>query len=403
MSDQSTGGAQDRDADENHDVTDHADSGKSETTHTRRSFGDLMSAIFLPILPPLIGAGILQGIVSILVVFDLLPERSSLHTVLTVISSALFYFLPFFIAASAAKAFGTSPYLAMGVVAFFLYPDIVQLMAQEEDFVLLGLTVVKTTYTSSVIPIILMIWGMSYIHKWTVRLTPKVLSTVLVPPLTIAVSCLVGLLVMGPVGAGLTESITWVVTTLNDNAAWIVPFVVGALGALLVSVGLSFALFPIALASLKAQGYDSVYGPGMLASNMALAGMALAVALKARSGEYRAFSFSASATALLGVAQPALYGNAIALRRPFLAVFAGGALGGLVAGLTEFRVYSMSPAGLTAIPVYVGEEGFSNLLLGGVVMLTAFVTSFIVAWVLGYEQPDQETIDGITGESDRAS
>jgi len=88
---------------------------------------------------------------------------------------------------------------------------------------------------------------------------------------------------------------------------------------------------------MAAQGFDSVYGPGMLASNMALAGMAFAVALKAQQPSYRAYSISSGATATLGVAQPALYGIATVLRRPFLAVMAGGASG----GVDELRVNPM--------------------------------------------------------------
>lgn len=373
-----------------------------ESSARRRSFGDVMKEIFLPMLPALIGAGILQGLTSVFVAFGLLAEGTSLHTVLTTISSAIFYFLPFLIAPSTAKAFGTSPYLAIGVVAFFLYPDMVALMTGDRELTLLGLPVVETTYTSSVIPIILMIWGMSYVHRWMDRLIPQLVATVLVPPLTIAITAMAGVLVMGPIGAALTETITWVITALQANAAWVVPMLVGGLGALMVSVGLSFALFPIALASIAFQGFDSVYGPGMLASNMALAGMSLGVALKARSRDYRAFSVSASATALLGVAQPAIYGVALALRRPFFAVIAGGASGGLVAGLTGFQVFSLSPAGLVGIPVYVDPSGgWTNLLLAGAVMITAFAVSFTAAWILGYEQPTEDDVAEITGESSR--
>lgn len=97
------------------------------------------------------------------------------------------------------------------------------------------------------------------------------------------------------------------------------------------------------------------------------------------------------------MAQPALYGNALALRRPILAVMAGGAAGGLVAGLTGFQVFALMPAGLTAIPVYVGDAGWDNLLRGISVMVVALAVSFGVAWLLGYEQPDSEAVARITG------
>lgn len=362
----------------------------------RRSFGQVMQEIFLPMLPALIGAGILQGITSIFVATGLLTEGSSLYIVLSTVSSAIFYFLPFLLGASSAKAFGTSPYLAIGVVAFFLAPEMVAVMEGSRELTLLGLPVVKTTYTSSVIPVILMIWGMSFIHRAATRATPALLQTVLVPPVTIAVTCIVGLLALGPVGASLTQLVTAAVTALQAHAAWLVPLAVGGLGALMVSVGLSFGLFPIALASVAAQGFDSVYGPGMLASNMALAGMALAVALRAQDPAYRAYSVTASATALLGVAQPALYGNALPLRRPIFAVMAGGASGGLVAGLTGFKVFALAPAGLASVPVYVDASGWGNLLLAAAVMLTAFAVSFAATWLLGYEQPDPDTIAEVT-------
>lgn len=374
-----------------------AGTASTESPPARRSFGDIMGAIFLPMLPALIGAGILQGITSILVAFGLLMEGSAFHWVLSTISSGIFYFLPFLLAGSTARAFDTSPYLAIGVVAFFLAPGMVEVMEGSGELSLFGIPVVRTTYTSSVIPIILMIWGMSFVHRLSIKLTPELLQTVLVPTLTIAVTCVVGLLALGPLGALLTRLIAGGIGLLDVHAGWMIPMVVGAFGALMVSVGLSFGLFPIALESLLTRGYDGVYGPGMLASNMALAGMSLAVALRAADQSYRAFSLTASATALLGVAQPALYGNALALRRPILAVMAGGAAGGLVAGLTGFQVFALMPAGLTAIPVYVGDAGWDNLLRAASVMVVALGVSFTVGWLLGYEQPDSDAIAKITG------
>lgn len=393
MSDQSPSGAEQQE--------DQVAVGASEVEETaRRGLGDILKEIFLPVLPALIGAGILQGLTSVAVAFDLLEEGTSLHTVLSTISDGIFYYLPFLIAPSTAKAFGASPFMAIGVVAFFLHPEMVAAMGDDQDYHLLGIPIVKTTYTQSVIPIILMIWAMSYIQRWAEKIVPQMVKSVLVPPLTIGLTCIIGILALGPVGHWMTEAIAWVINTLDDNAPWMVPLVVGAFGAVLVSVGLSFALFPIALTSMDVYGYDTVYGPGMLASNMALAGMALAVGLKARNTNYRAYSISASTTALLGVAQPAIYGVATVLRRPFLAVMAGGASGGLVAGLTDFKVFSLSPAGLTGLPVYVDPDGGNNLMLSILIMIVAFSVAFATAWFLGYEQPDQETIDQVTGEAE---
>lgn len=366
----------------------------------RRGFTDIMQEIFLPVMPALIASGILQGVVSILVAFHLLTEGDSLHKVLSTTASAVIYFLPFLLAPSTAKAFGASPYLAIASVAFFMSPEIVAMMESPQDISLLGIPVVKTTYTSSVIPIILMIWGMSYIQRWLTKVTPKLLATVLVPPATVALTTIVGLLVLGPIGDVFTRVMVRVINTLQDASPVLVPVLVGMLGAVMVAMGLSLSLVPAALTSMSLYGYDNVYGPGMLASNMALAGMAAAVALRSRDQDYKAFSLTASATALLGVAQPALYGVGLVLRRPFLAVMTGGAVGGLVIGLTGFKVYSLSPAGLTSIAGWLGNDGSGNLLYGLMASAIAFAVSFVVAWVLGFDQPSREVIDEVTASGD---
>lgn len=377
-------------ADASADDGDDGDDGKPS------GLAGVMSAIFLPILPALIGAGLLSGITTLLTSTGLLSQGNSFYLVLTTMSSAVFYFLPFLLAASTAKAFDASPYLAIATVAFFLYPDMVAAMAGSDDLSLFGIPIVKTTYTSSVIPIILMIWGMAHVARLAHRIVPSVLETILVPPIVLAVTGVLGLLIIGPVGAALTEAVAAVVQWLHSVAPWIVPVLVGALGSLMVAFGLSFALFPIALVSITTVGYDDVYGPGMLASNMALAGMATAVAVKARDSDYRAFSFSAGATALLGVAQPALYGCAMTLRRPFAGVFAGGAVGGLVAGLTGFHVYAMMPAGATAVAAWIDDSGWGNPLSGLAIMVVAFAVSFAVTWFVGYEQPSRARVQQLS-------
>lgn len=293
----------------------------------RRSISTVISSIFLPMLPALIGAGLLQGVTSLLTALGVLQEGTGVHTVLTTISSGVFYFLPFLLAVTTARAFEASPYLAIAVVAFFLHPDIVAAMESSEALTLFGIPVLKTTYTSAVIPIVLMVWGMSVIQHQVEKRVPQSLRTLVVAPVVLFLTTVVGLLLLGPLGAALTRAVEWAVTGLSDHVPWLVPVMVGGLGALMVSVGVSFALFPIAILAVSTQGFDMVYGPGMLASNMALAGTSLAVGLRAKSTDYRAFSLSAGGTALLGVAQPALFGVGVALRRPLIAVIAGACAG----------------------------------------------------------------------------
>src|SRR3712207_9241407 len=79
------------------------------------------------------------------------PPRSTLFPYTTLFRS---------LAGSTANAFGASSFLALGVTAVFLHPDMVAAMGGNQDLDFLGIPIVKTQYTSSVLPIILIIWIM---------------------------------------------------------------------------------------------------------------------------------------------------------------------------------------------------------------------------------------------------
>ncbi|WP_158550690.1 PTS transporter subunit EIIC [Geodermatophilus sp. TF02-6] len=363
-----------------------------------KRFGSVMTEVFTPILPPLIGAGLIQGLLSILTAFSLIDQQSTEYYVLNTIGSAVFFFLPFLLAVSSARAFGTSPYLAMGLAALLLHPDTTALMQTPEPADVLGIPISQTQYTSSVLPIILVVWVMSWVARLLRRLLPQMLHTILVPPLVMLVVGLLSLWALGPLGNVVATVLQSVVSWLSGIGPWLVPTLIGATGALLISVGASFTLFPVAIAQVAALGYNTVYGPGMLAVNLSLAGTSLAVMQKAQNRAYKSYSASAALTAVLGVAQPSLYGVAIPLGRPLAATCLGGLVGGLIAGLSGFRVYGFLPSGVTAVPAFVGPEGIGNLLWGIAVMAAALVTSFVATRLLGFQDPSPETIAGIVNE-----
>lgn len=360
--------------------------------------GAVLTSIFVPILPPLIGAGILQGLLSVLTGFGLLSTTSTEYLVLSTISTAVFFFLPFLLAVSSAKAFETNPFAAIGITALLLHPDTTALLQRPGGVDFLGIPIVETTYTSSVLPAILVVYVMGHLGRLFRRLLPPVLHTILVPTLVMLLGGVLSLLLLGPlgnlVGLGLGAAVGW----LSGIAGWLVPTVIGATGALLISVGASFTLFPVAIQQVVDQGFNTVYGPGMLAVNYGLTGMSLAVMQKSRRKEFKAYSASAALTAALGVAQPALYGLAIPLRRPLVATCLGGLVGGLIGGLTGFKVYGMVPSGLAALPAFVGTDGLANVVKGVVVMLSALVTSYVATRLLGFDEPGPKTVAEMTDE-----
>lgn len=88
---------------------------------------DVLGRIFGPVLPIIIGAGILQALRDILLTTGVIERVSSSYIFLNAMGDAVFYFLPIFLAFSAAKVFGASPYMAASVAAFLVYPSITDL------------------------------------------------------------------------------------------------------------------------------------------------------------------------------------------------------------------------------------------------------------------------------------
>jgi len=56
---------------------------------------DIISGIFAPILPAIVGAGLLKGVLSLIIACKLMAPEDSGYAVLNMIADAPFYFLPF--------------------------------------------------------------------------------------------------------------------------------------------------------------------------------------------------------------------------------------------------------------------------------------------------------------------
>ena len=126
---------------------------------------DHITECMAPIIPIVLAGGILKMIVLLLT-----------SLIMSAIATTPFYFLPVFVAYSAAKHFDTEPLLAITSVCVMLLPDFAALMESGEKVTFLGIPVVSATYAYSVIPVILLIYCMSHIVKWFKKLIKESLQ-----------------------------------------------------------------------------------------------------------------------------------------------------------------------------------------------------------------------------------
>ena len=350
---------------------------------------DTIAGIFTPIIPAITGAGMLKAVMALLVSFKVIDTASQTYSILNFMADAAFYFLPFLLANSAAKKFKCNPYMAMTIAGVLMHPNFTAMINTAKQtgtgISFIGLPVTIATYSSSVIPIILSVWFMSFVEPIADKVSPNAIKFFTKPLITLIVTGIVSLVALGPLGNICGNGIAAGIDYLNQYARWLVPLVVGTFSPLLVMTGMHYGLIPIGINNLATAGFDTVVGPGMLGSNIAQGAAALAVACKTKNPELKQLASSAGITGVCGITEPAMYGVTLKLKKPLIGVMIGGGVSGLFLGIFGVGRYTSGSPGLLALPGYIGTDGFRNIILACVGAAIAFVVSFVVTYLVGFE------------------
>ncbi|MFP3846222.1 beta-glucoside-specific PTS transporter subunit IIABC [Priestia filamentosa] len=361
---------------------------------------DIISGIFFPIIPAIAGAGMLKALLALLLAFNWTTVKSETYQFLNFIADAAFYFLPILLAASASKKFKVNQYMAMVIGAVLVHPTFISMMNTSKDagtnMDFLGISVPAVLYASSVIPIILAIWFMSYVEPFMGRIVPKSLNIVLVPLFTLIIVAPVTLIIIGPLGNQFGQVLGMGITFLNTHVSWLVPTLMGTFTPFLVMTGMHYGIIPIGMNMLATKGIDTVAGPGMLVSNMAQGAAAFGVALRTKNTTIKQLASSAGLTAIAGVTEPAMYGISLRFKRPLIATMIGGGIGGLFIGIMGVGRYAQVVPSIFSLPSYIGPNGFTNLIYAAIGCVLSFVTALIVSYILGIEDPVEESIESKT-------
>ncbi|WP_127549306.1 beta-glucoside-specific PTS transporter subunit IIABC [Paenibacillus amylolyticus] len=344
---------------------------------------DFISGMFTPILPAIAGAGMIKGIVSILVALGWMTNTSSTYIILSAVGDGAFYFLPIILAISAAKKMGSNVYVGAALAAGLMHPTITALL-QEGNTSFAGITVIATSYASSVIPIVIAIWIAAYVERAIDRITHSSLKLIVVPTVTLLIMVPLTLIAIGPLGGiignGLSGGIRW----LFDNASILASILIGGTMSVLIITGMHYALLPLAVGSIATLGYDFIV-PLMFAANMAQGGAAFGVGFKSKNTQTKSLSYSTGLTALMGITEPAMYGINMKFKKPFIAALIGGAVAGAFLGTFSVKAYFISTVGLPGAASYVSPD-ISNLLFALIAALIAFVVASVITYFLGFQE-----------------
>ena len=353
---------------------------------------DVISGIFTPILPAITGAGMLKAFLVLFTSLNLISENSQTYYIFNFIADASFYFLPVLIAITASQKFKANMFLSVTIAGVLLHPNLSALVSLGEPVRFIGLPMTLTSYGASVVPIVLSVWLLSYVEKFADIVSPKSMKFFTKPLLTILIVAPITLIAIGPLGIILGDFLANIFSWMTINLGWAAIPIMAILAPFIVMTGMHHGFTPITVATFAKNGYDPLCFPSTLCSNIAQGGAALAVAFKTKNRELKQLASSAGITAVFGITEPAMFGVNLRLKKPMLGAMIGAGVAGIYAGISLLKAYANATPGLASLAMFIGGEGYKNIINAVITLVIALVVSFIATLVIGFEDMENEEV-----------
>ncbi|KLI75623.1 MULTISPECIES: beta-glucoside-specific PTS transporter subunit IIABC [Lacticaseibacillus] len=376
------GGIQAADAD---NVADSAEDEAKGHTNLFDTFANFISSCMSPLIPALIGGGMMKVIVILLPLLHMLSTSSQTYKILTIFGDAPFYFLPVMLAYTAANYFKVSQILAVVIAGIMIHPNFLAMVNAAKPVHFIGIPVTLFNYSSSVIPILMIVWAMKYIEGGLKRVIPNSIKSIALPLLEIFVMGFLALIVIGPIGSFAGQGLSAAILFIQCKVGWLAMALMAAFMPLIVMTGMHWAFAPIFLAASVATP-DSLILPAMLAANIGQGAASLAVAIRTKNKKTRQVASAASISALLaGVTEPSLYGVTLKYRRPLYASMIAGGITGLFMGFVHLKAFAFAVPSFVALPQFMSDGQNQNFMFALIALAMSFVLSFVLTLVLGWD------------------
>lgn len=337
-----------------------------------RTLGD----VFVPIIPVLVATGLFMGVRGLLVNLGVKFDPTLLALSQVLIDTA-FAFLPALVAYSVIGKFGGSPIIGIVIGLMLVAPQLPSAYAVAGGSVkplmisILGLNIPIMGYQGSVLPALMVGILAAKVEKTLHKLVPDVLDLIVTPFMTLLISIIGGLLVIGPIMHQVEIGIVVAVNLLLSVPLGIGGFIIGGLQQVVVITGLHHtfkALEVELLATTGANAFNALASGAITAQGAA----ALAVALKTKDKKKKSLYISSVVPAFLGITEPVIFGINLRLVKPFVFGCIGGASAGLVSSLLKLAGTGMSITSIPGILLYLNGQMGKYIFASAIGFMVAF-------------------------------
>lgn len=364
----------------------------SATNDKKMSFKDkvfdLITGIMLPAISIMSASGILKGLNTILVVTGVYGMDSSLYVMFDAIGDTMFYFFPAILGLTAARKLGVNQFLGLLTGLALCYPTI-----NGVELTFFGYTM-SATYTSTVLPIILIVAMQAPMEKWLNKVIPDVVKTFIVPLILMIVSIPIGFILIGPIANMIGAFLGMIINKIIGFSPLLAGLVLGGFWQVFVMFGVHMMIIMPSITNLIS-GVPDTLMPLIGAVSFSQTAVVLAIWIKTKDAKLKQIAFPAWISGIFGVTEPAIYGVTLPRIKMFIISCIGGALGGAVTGLLGTTTYTMAGLGIFAFPGNINPDtgsmsGVVTALIGWAV---AFGFSFIVTMIMFKDDAVEDAIE----------
>lgn len=333
----------------------------------------MMSGVFAPICYILAAGGLIQGVLIIVSMLAPSVAETGAYQIFDMISWTPFTFLPVLIAITASRHFKCNTFIAVACCLALVNP-----------------TWTEITYTSSVLPPLVLIAILAVLERFLNKHLPDVIKPLFTPLICLAVMVPLTIVVVGPVIQGVSNAVAAGYNVLYALAPPIAGAVVGGFWEVIVIFGIQWGMVPIVVANFAQNGCDSiqVFIQIAVVSQMAAA---FGVFLKTKEKSLKANALSSGITAIFGITEPTIYGVTLPRKKPFVYACICAAAGSIVAALfgSMNYVYAGLPGLVSTVNAISPENpnSFIGCMAGCAV---AVIGTIALIMIFGYEAKKAE-------------